>query len=255
MAPRKPIATLGDPRTRQAFRRRLLRWYARSARDLPWRRTHDPYAIWVSEIMLQQTQVAAVVPYFERFLAAFPTVSELACATEHDVLRLWEGLGYYSRARNLHRAAHQVDRNYGGRVPDDPKQLADLPGIGRYTAGAIASIAFDRRTPILEANTRRVLSRLAALREDPRTATAERRLWQFADRILPRSRPGRFNQALMELGAEVCRPRDPACGRCPVHLHCRAYRAGLQHALPLPGRPTKVQRVREAAVVVRRGRR
>lgn len=242
-----------SPELRRRFCRRLLRWFDRSARDLPWRRSRDPYAIWVSEIMLQQTQVAAVIPYFNRFMAAFPTVADLAAAPEEKVLRQWEGLGYYSRARNLHQAARQVVQRYGGRIPSEPEELMSLAGIGRYTAGAIASIAFDRRAPILEANTRRVLTRLFAVESDPQAAATQEHLWSLAGLLLPRSRPGRFNQALMELGARVCTARAPACGWCPARDVCAAHCLGLEEALPKRGRKTRFEQVREAAAVVHRG--
>src|SRR5437764_8877912 len=175
--------------------RRLLGWFDRHRRDLPWRRDRDPYRVWVSEVMLQQTQVATVVPYFERFLRAFPTLPDLAAADEQDVLRLWEGLGYYRRARDLHRAARRLVADHGGLVPDDPAALAGLPGLGRYTRNAVLSQAFDRRLPILEANSQRVLSRLFARGEDPRGGPARRWLWQAAEELLPARQAGAFNQA------------------------------------------------------------
>src|SRR5437016_2075319 len=168
------------------FRRALGAWYRRHARPLPWRATRDPYRIWISEIMLQQTTVAAVVPYFERFLKRFPTLGSLAAAREQAVLRLWEGLGYYSRARNIHKAARVVANELDGVFPDDVEALQKLPGIGRYTAGAIASFAFDRPAPIVEANTLRLYSRLIGLRDDPRSAAGQKQLWDFAGRIVPR---------------------------------------------------------------------
>ncbi len=235
------------------IRRQLLRWFDRHARDLPWRRTRDPYAIWVSEVMLQQTQVASVIPYFERFLVEFPSVAALAAADEQAVLRLWEGLGYYRRARDLHRAARQVMAEHDGRLPDDPARLRALPGFGRYTANAVLSQAFDRRLPIVEANSRRVLCRLLAVREDPQQPAVQERLWQAAERLLPVKRPGTFNQALMELGALVCTPAAPHCPRCPVAAACAARRLGLQHSIPAPARRAAAVQVDEVAVVVRRG--
>ena len=198
------------------FRRRILAWFRRNARDLPWRRTRDPYAIWVSEIMLQQTQVVTVIGYFERFLAAFPSIADLAAADEQQVLRLWEGLGYYRRARQLHAAARVIVAEHQGRFPRDPEQIRALPGIGRYTAGAIASIGWDAREPILEANTIRVFSRLLAYRGDPQKNAGQQRLWEFAAGVLPKKDTGLFNQALMELGSEICTPRGPLCDQCPV---------------------------------------
>ncbi len=244
------VISLPDAAWRQSLRRRLRAWFGRQARDLPWRRTRDPYCIWVSEIMLQQTQVATVVPYYERFLAAFPDVAALAAAAPEDVLRLWEGLGYYRRARQLHQAAQLVDRQHGGRFPRDVDAVRRLPGIGRYTAGAILSIAFDDRQPILEANTTRLLARLLAMREDPATAAAQQTLWQFATQLLPRQGAGALNQALMELGSEVCTPQRPDCGRCPLAPLCPTRAAGLQQEIPRTKKKTVYERVREACVVV-----
>lgn len=241
-----------DANWRRRFRRNLSAWYDRHARDLPWRRTGDPYRIWISEIMLQQTTVAAVVPYFERFLARFPDVGQLAAAPENDVLRLWEGLGYYSRARNLHRAAQRIVSDYGGVFPEDVEALHALPGIGRYSAGAIASFAFDRRAPIVEANTLRLYSRLLGYRGDPRSGDGQRWLWAFAEAVLPRRHPGRFNQALMELGATLCAPQRPDCANCPVRSCCRAFAEGAQHEIPRPKARPAVTDVTEAAVAVHR---
>jgi A/G-specific adenine glycosylase len=240
-----------SPAWARTLRRRLLAWFDRHRRDLPWRRDRDPYRIWVSEVMLQQTQVATVVPYFHRFLQAFPTLSALAAADEQDVLRLWEGLGYYRRARDLHRSARRLAVEHAGAVPDDPGLLATLPGMGRYTVGAVLSQAYDRRLPILEANSRRVLCRLLAEQEDPASGPARNRLWQAAEALLPRSRVGDFNQALMELGALVC-TAVPACAACPVAALCRARKLGVQDRLPVKGPPAVVEEVPEAAVVVRR---
>lgn len=232
------------------FRRSLSAWYRRHRRDLPWRKDRDPYSIWVSEVMLQQTQVATVIPYFERFRQAFPTVTALAAADEQQVLRLWEGLGYYRRARALHRAAQLVVAHHGGRLPDDPALVSALPGIGRYTVGAILSQAYDRRLPILEANSCRVLCRVFGERADPRDGSVRRRLWQAAEAILPWRGVGNFNQALMELGALVCTPSRPRCAACPIASLCAARRLGLAAAIPLrpTSRPTRA--VREAGVVV-----
>lgn len=242
-----------DPAARQAIRRRLLPWFRRHARDLPWRRTRDPYCVWVSEIMLQQTQVATVIDYYQRFLAAFPTVAALARADEQQVLRLWEGLGYYRRARQLHAAAQQIIAEHGGRFPRDIDAVRRLPGVGRYTAGAIASIAWDARAPILEANSTRVFCRWLAYRGDPASAAGQRLLWSLAEDVLPRKNVGLFNQAVMELGSRVCTPRTPACEDCPVRLLCPTRAHGLQPQIPQPKRPTAYEAVREAAVVIRRG--
>jgi A/G-specific adenine glycosylase len=238
---------------RRRVRRHLLSWFTTARRDLPWRRDRDPYRIWVSEVMLQQTTVAAVVPYFERFLHAFPTLRDLAAAPEQEVLRLWEGLGYYRRARDLHRAARQLAASWGGAVPDDPEALSGLPGMGRYTVGAVLSQAFDRRLPILEANSLRVLCRLFGRADDPRRGPAQRWLWQVAEDLLPAKRAGDFNQALMELGALVCTPAAPNCAACPLAADCVARRLGLQDSIPAKTPPPAITEVKEAAVVVRRG--
>ncbi|MFZ5830118.1 MAG: A/G-specific adenine glycosylase [Planctomycetota bacterium] len=239
----------------RTLRRRMAAWFAKAARDLPWRRTRDPYAIWLSEVMLQQTQVATVIPYFERFTKAMPCIAALAAAAEDDVLRLWEGLGYYRRARQLHHAAQVIVQRHGGSFPTEFESVRRLPGIGRYTAGAILSIAFDQRLPILEANTLRLGSRLLALQEPPASAAGQRVLWQFAELVLPRRGAGRMNQALMELGATVCLPRAPSCRTCPAAALCRANQLGMQEVIPPPRpRPAPIS-VREAAIVVwRRGK-
>ncbi len=237
---------------RQTLRRRLLAWYATHKRDLPWRRSRDPYRVWISEIMLQQTQVATVGGYFDRFVRAFPNVDSLAAAEEAEVLLLWEGLGYYRRARQLHAAARKVVAEYGGNFPDELDELQQLPGIGRYTAGAIASIAFDRRAPILEANTIRLLSRLVTFPGNPHSQSGQRPLWRVAKQILPHKRVAEFNQALMELGSLVCTPDEPNCLECPLSTVCAAYAAGLQQEIP-PAKPRQVYSdLREAAVIVRK---
>ena len=222
---------------RRRVRRRLLSWFESARRDLPWRRGCDAYHIWVSEIMLQQTTVAAVVPYFERFLHAFPTLRDLATAPEQDVLRLWEGLGYYRRARDLHRAARQLVADGSANLPDDPEVVRELPGMGRYTLGAVLSQAFDRRLPILEANSLRVLCRLFGRADDPRRGPAQRWLWQVAEDLLPAKRVGDFNQAMMELGALVCTPAAPRCDDCPLAADCVARRLGLQAEIPAKAPP------------------
>jgi A/G-specific adenine glycosylase len=232
--------------------RRLLPWFRRQQRQLPWRRDRDPYRIWVSEVMLQQTQVATVISYFERFLAKFPTLERLAAADEQDVLRLWEGLGYYRRARDLHRAARLLVKQHNGQLPDDSDALQDLPSFGRYTRNAVLSQAFDRRLPILEANSQRVLSRLFARREDPRTGPARRWLWQAAEELLPTRHVGEFNQALMEFGALVCTPISPRCTECPLATRCGARQLGIQDSIPPKAPAPETVPVQESAVVVRR---
>ena len=235
-----------------AFRRRLLAWFDEHARDLPWRRTRDPYRVWVSEVMLQQTQVATVVEYFNRFVAELPSIAALAAAPEERVLRLWEGLGYYRRARQLHAAAQRIAREHGGQFPRDADAARRLPGVGRYTAGAVLSIAYDLPLPIVEANTARLLSRLIGLRDEPARAASQRRLWQAAEQLVSPREPGKLNQALMELGSLVCVPREPRCPACPVARWCAARRAGLEQSIPVTRSRPKTEAVREAAVVVSR---
>ncbi len=215
-----------------AFRRALTAWFRDAARDLPWRRTRDPYAILVSELMLQQTQVATVIPYYERWLARFPDFAALAAAEEAEVLALWQGLGYYSRARNLHRAAQQVVAVHRGEIPRDAEVIRALPGVGRYTAGAVASFAFDLPEPLVDANVARVLARLLDVRVPIDTTSGQRALWEAATALVPRRGAGEFNAALMELGAILCTTRSPQCLLCPVRIHCRARVAGTAAELP-----------------------
>ena len=240
-------------RTLAAARTRLLNWFDRHRRDLPWRASRDPYRIWVSEVMLQQTTVAAVVPYFERFLAAFPTLDALAAADEQRVLKLWEGLGYYRRARHLYAAARRLVRDHAGELPDDPAVWAGLPGVGRYILGAVLSQAFDRKLPIVEANSLRVLARLFGHRGDPREGDGKRWVWDAAEAVLPNKRVGDFNQALMELGALVCTPAAPKCATCPLASVCEANRLGLQAVIPPPKKAKDVIFVQEVGVVIRDG--
>lgn len=236
------------------IRARLLDWYALHRRDLPWRRTRDPYAIWISESMLQQTRVDTVIPYYQRFLTRFPDVGTLARADLEDVLGLWSGLGYYSRARNLHRAAQCLVDHHGGVLPEDADALRALPGVGRYTAGAVASIAFDRPEPIVDGNVTRVLARLFAIEDEVGTPIATRRLWALAAQLAEGPRPGDLNQALMELGARRCTPRAPRCGDCPLLRSCAAQRRGDPEALPVRARKARPRAVEAVAGwVLRRG--
>jgi A/G-specific adenine glycosylase len=235
------------------FETRLLAWYDRNRRELPWRGTRDPYAVWVSEVMLQQTQVATVLPYFSRWMRRFPDVRALARAPEADVLHAWQGLGYYSRARRLHAGARVVVERHAGKLPSDQAALLALPGIGAYSAGAIGSIAFGERVPLVDGNVIRVLSRRFGLRGDPSKLPLKRALWQLAGELVPAKRPGDFNQALMELGATVCTPRAPKCNECPLRSACVARRDGMVERLPeLPAR-AKATRVRVAAALLRDG--
>jgi A/G-specific adenine glycosylase len=231
----------------------LLDWYQAHKRDLPWRRlNHDPYAVWVSEIMLQQTTVAAVVPFYERWMARFPTLRSLAEAPLDDVLKHWAGLGYYARARNLHRGAQTVLALHGGQVPSDASALLALPGVGRYTAGAIASIAFGRDAPILDANVVRVLSRVYAIAGDPKVSAAvQGQLWALAETLIPPGRAADFNQAMMELGALVCMPAAPKCAACPVSPLCAAYALGEPTAFPQFTQAKKWLDTEDVSVAVR----
>jgi A/G-specific adenine glycosylase len=218
------------------FALQLLDWYDRHAAALPWRDSRDPYRVWLSEIMLQQTQVETVIPYYLRFLSAYPTVADLAAAPLDDVLKLWEGLGYYNRARNLHRAAQIVASQHSGSFPSTADELQALPGIGRYTAGAIASIAFDQRAPVLDGNVIRVFARLLDLPDDVSQPATQARLWAQAEAWLPDQRAGDYNQALMELGRTVCKPRAPLCDQCPLAQVCLARAHGTQAERPVKAR-------------------
>lgn len=232
----------------QPLHRRLLAWYDQARRDLPWRRTNDAYAVWLSEIMLQQTQVATVLPYYDRFLRRFPTVHVLAAARIDNVLKLWAGLGYYSRARNLHKAAVTVVNEYGGQFPDTVEGLRSLPGIGRYTAAAIASICFGRRAAVVDGNVIRVMSRFFNIAEDVRKPATVNRLWEIADSHAPVRRCGDYNQAIMELGATVCTPGATArCDICPLRSNCAACK--VQTVAELPRKSAKAAVIRESYVV------
>jgi A/G-specific adenine glycosylase len=214
------------------FRKKLLGWFAESQRDLPWRRTKDPYRIWLSEIMLQQTRVAAVIPYYERFLQRFPDVETLAKAPEEEVLRLWAGLGYYSRARNLQKAAQQTVAEHGSRFPDHHEKALRLSGIGTYTSAAILSIAYGKKLAVLDGNVARVIARLLAVRGDLRSGSRWENLQKTADTLLATHAPGDWNQAMMELGATICTPKSPQCLLCPVAEYCKARKLGMTDAIP-----------------------
>lgn len=220
----------GAPLSR--FRKNLLAWFAQFQRDLPWRRTRDPYRIWLSEIMLQQTRVAAAIPYYDRFLERFPTVESLARAPQDEVLRLWSGLGYYSRARNLQEAAQQIVAKHQGAFPSEPAEALALPGIGAYTAAAILSIAYQKKQAVLDGNVARVISRLAAIRGDLRANGTWQKLQDASDQLLEVRSPGDWNQAMMELGATLCTPRSPQCLLCPVSEFCEARKQGLTDVIP-----------------------
>lgn len=242
----------GVSRRAVGIRRRLRAWFERHKRDLPWRGTRDPYAIWLSEMMLQQTQVVTVIPYYHRFIGRFPTVADLARADLEEVLRYWAGLGYYARARNMHRAARLIVAEHGGAFPSDAAGLRGLPGIGAYTAGAVASMAFDERAAVVDGNVARVLARVFEMELDIRDGRGRAMLWEIAERLLPRKRCGDFNQALMELGATVCLPRGAArCEDCPLEVDCGARRSGSVERLPVkrPKTPPRSETHVVAAVV------
>ena len=225
----------------------LVQWFGENQRILPWRSSYDPYKVWVSEVMLQQTQVETVVPYFERWMAELPDIASLATADEHRVLSLWAGLGYYSRARNLMEAARTVVREHGGALPADYESLRSLPGIGQYTAGAILSIAFNKAYPVVDGNVRRVLSRVYGWEDD-----RPRRLWDAADKLVRSAEPRLINQAIMELGATVCSFRAPRCLVCPVQTDCIAYKTGKQLMIPPVKKRPETVRVQLFAVLQER---
>jgi A/G-specific adenine glycosylase len=236
-----------------AVRGALLAWFRRKARSLPWRKNRDPYAIWVSEVMLQQTQVATVVPYYQRFLEAFPSVAELARAPLERVLELWSGLGYYRRARHLHQAAKELVRRFAGAFPRDYEQIRSLPGIGDYTARAVLSIAFGLPYTLLDGNVARVVSRLAALQGNLHQLGFRRAVEAQLERLLSSRRPGHFNQALMELGQTLCLPRGPRCTDCPVRSCCQGYKSGQPEAFPQPRPRRATESHYLAAAILRRG--
>jgi A/G-specific adenine glycosylase len=235
--------------------KKLLAWYRAGHRALPWRGLHDPYPIWISEIMLQQTQVVTVIPYYTRWLARFPTVQALAQASEQEVLALWEGLGYYSRARNLHRAAQQIVKEHHGHFPNTVEGLLALPGIGRYTAAAIASLAFGADAAVLDGNVKRVLARVFDFQADVKSSSGEKQLWALAQSLVPKGEAGGYNQAIMDLGATVCTPRAPACDDCPLHKLCRARVLGVQLERPIiPARAPVPHHTLAIGVIRKRGR-
>lgn len=233
-----------------AMRAPLLEWYAHQGRDLPWRNIRDPYRIWLSEIMLQQTTVAAVIDYYHRFLKRYPDVQSLANASLDDVLTLWAGLGYYSRARNLHKTAQQIVSESGGVFPQNVEQLQQLPGIGRSTAGAIVCLAFDQPEPILDGNVRRVLCRLLAITEPARDRGVEKRLWVVAKMLVPEGDAHDYTQAIMDLGATVCTPKRPDCKQCPLAGICRAFADDLTSTVPVSLPRSKVSTRYQAIVLV-----
>jgi A/G-specific adenine glycosylase len=234
------------------FSEQLLKWYTRQGRKLPWRGSLNPYAVWVSEIMLQQTRVETVIPYFERWMERFPSIADLAAASEQEVLSVWEGLGYYSRARNLHKAAMIVMEEYGGELPSDLKALHSLPGIGRYTVGAIASMAFGQDAATLDANLRRVFARVFNMAQAADSTAGEDILWKLAETHLPKGQAGDYNQALMDLGATICQSKKPRCLLCPLSGLCQAYQLGIQEQLPVLKPKAEVPHYTVTAAVIQR---
>ncbi|GGA89287.1 A/G-specific adenine glycosylase [Ornithinibacillus halotolerans] len=234
-----------DPKTSlqnfniKEFQNDLLTWYYANKRDLPWRRTNDPYKVWVSEIMLQQTKVDTVIPYFYNFIEQFPTVYDLANAEEQEVLKAWEGLGYYSRARNLQHAVREVVERYDGKVPSKPKELEGLKGIGSYTKGAILSIAFNQPEPAVDGNVMRVFSRVLNIDDDIAQAKTKKLFETLTREVISHEDPSSFNQAIMDLGATICTPKSPTCLLCPVQEHCRAFDLGVEQQLPIKSKAKK----------------
>ena len=238
-------------RALETFQTRMLAWFRANQRDLPWRRSRDPYRIWVAEVMLQQTRITTVMPYYQRFLRQFSTVNSLAHAPESGVLKLWSGLGYYSRARNLHRAAKLIVTQHSGKFPRELSAALELPGIGTYTAAAVLSIAYDIPLAVLDGNVARVLARIKALRGDPRAPKNWRALASAAQNLLATQTPGDWNQSLMELGEVICTPQSPRCTECPVARHCRAYGQGLTDEIPAPRRKRAAVHMKIAAAILR----
>ncbi len=239
----------------RSLQNKLLKWFDAQKREMPWRNTKDPYKIWISEIMLQQTQVKTVIPYFRRWMIAFPTIEKLAHAREDRVLKFWEGLGYYSRARNLHKAAKVILIEHNGKVPNTMDDIIKLPGIGRYTSGAILSIAFDMPYPVLDGNVKRVISRLFTLKENGANGASENKLWNYAEKLVPKKRPGDFNQSLMELGATICIPKNPLCLLCPVATLCQAKTQNIESEYPPKKTKQQSKKIEvSAAVIFRNGK-
>ncbi len=222
------------------FSKNLIDWYRQNKRDLPWRNTNDPYAIWISEIMLQQTRVDTVIPYYHRFLEAFPTVHDLAKADQQQVLKLWEGLGYYSRGRNLHYAARHVVEHFDGTIPDTHEEISSLKGIGPYTSAAILSIAYQKKYAVVDGNVIRVVARYFGIEDDIRSTRTKNEVQEIVDGLIPADSPGDFNQAMMELGATVCTPKQPGCDSCPLSVHCMAYNSAKTEVIPYKSKAKKV---------------
>lgn len=235
---------------REEFQTDLITWFSREQRDLPWRKDQDPYKVWVSEIMLQQTRVDTVIPYFNRFIEKFPTIDALAFADEEDVLKAWEGLGYYSRVRNLQTAVKEVNEKYEGIVPDTPKEITSLKGVGPYTAGAILSIAYSKPEPAVDGNVMRVFSRILSIWLDIAKPSSRKVFEEAVRNLISHENPSYFNQALMELGALICTPTSPSCLLCPVREHCQAFEEGVQTELPIKSKKKSARKLNMAAAVL-----
>ncbi|MFI8685162.1 A/G-specific adenine glycosylase [Rossellomorea sp. NPDC077527] len=235
---------------REEFQKDLISWFSREQRDLPWRKDQDPYKVWVSEIMLQQTRVDTVIPYFNRFIEKFPTINALASADEEDVLKAWEGLGYYSRVRNLQTAVKEVNEKYEGVVPDTPKEISSLKGVGPYTAGAILSIAYSKPEPAVDGNVMRVFSRILSIWLDIAKPSSRKVFEEAVRDLISKENPSYFNQALMELGALICTPTSPSCLLCPVREHCQAFEEGVQAELPVKSKKKSARKLNMAAAVL-----
>jgi A/G-specific adenine glycosylase len=236
---------------KEKIQKKILRWFKKNGRDLPWRRIQDPYAIWVSEIMLQQTQVGTVIPYYQKFLKSFPTICHLAKADLSKILKAWEGLGYYSRARNLHQTSKIVMNHYGGKIPNNLKDLLSLPGIGRSTAGAVLSFAYNKEEPILDGNVKRVLSRLFAI--SGRKGKTGELLWRISETLIPKGSANPFNQALMDLGSLLCTPKDPQCLHCPLRNLCQVYLSGKPESYPPRTIKKTIPHITAVSAMIQRG--
>jgi A/G-specific adenine glycosylase len=258
LKPLKPAAKVrmrNNKYLRRRLQQQLLVWFTEKGRDLPWRRTYLPYHIWISEIMLQQTQMERAVVYFQRWTERFPDIASVARASEEEVLRLWEGLGYYSRARNIHKTARLLVADHNGRLPADHRLLRTLPGIGPYTAGAVMSLAFNQEFPIVDANIERLFSRVFNIAESVKTKKNNTFIWQTARDLIPTGNTRNFNQALMELGALICTPKNPACVRCPLNGLCEALRLGTVHERPIqPPNPKSIRIEMATGVLIHKGK-
>ena len=236
------------------FQQDLLDWYEIQKRDLPWRKDQTPYKVWVSEVMLQQTRVDTVIPYFNQFINKYPTVYDLAAADEQDVLKMWEGLGYYSRARNLQSAVREVVEKYGGEIPSSPEELGKLKGVGPYTKGAILSIAFNQPEPAVDGNVMRVFSRLLNIKDNIALAKTKKTFEKYVRKMISKQDPSSFNQAIMDLGATICTPKSPGCLLCPVQEHCIAFAEGIQEELPVKSKAKKQKKVPYTVLAIKNGK-